>query len=69
MKRELLTFLSGLNTSGCCPGCDKYPDSKYKNNRSARARARDIKKEHKYVRTLVNRMIYSILKDYDHIED
>jgi len=48
MKREILGLKRGV--SSCCPGHDQFPDDTYKNNRSKRARSRDIKKEHRLAR-------------------
>jgi hypothetical protein len=56
MRRELDTLHK--NHSGCCPGHDDFPNDVYRNNRSKRARSRDKKREHKFVRTLVNRILY-----------
>lgn len=53
MKREIFDIRH--NVSGCCPGHDDYPDDVYGNRRSTKARAKGIKREHKYVRTVVNR--------------
>jgi hypothetical protein len=54
MKREIFTFQQGHNITGCCPGHDTWPNDTYRSNRSKRARARDIKKEHRYVRRILN---------------
>lgn len=48
MKRMLLTLRRG--DCGCCPGHDKFPCETYRNRRSKKARSRDIKCEHRYVR-------------------
>jgi len=56
MKREILKFKRGLDISGCCPGHDDWPHETYSSNRSKRARARDIGKEHRYVRRKMNRV-------------
>jgi len=50
MKREYkdIHLLKQLNW--CCPGHDTYPCDTYRNNKSKRARSRDKKKEHRYVR-------------------
>jgi hypothetical protein len=50
MKREILNIHRCV--SGCCPGHDQFSDSTYKNNRSKRARSRDIKKEHRAARRI-----------------
>ncbi len=55
MKRELKQLQPFQDE--CCPGHDTWPTETYKSNRSKRARARDKKKEHKYVRTLANRKL------------
>lgn len=47
MKREIIdVYYPGY----CCPGHDDYPNDTYRSNRSIRARARDIKKEHRHAR-------------------
>ena len=66
MKRELKTL---IHISECCPGHDKYPCETYRNNRSKKARARDIKKEHKLVRTLVKRNLKKEQRDYSVVAD
>jgi hypothetical protein len=58
MQRQLMQFDGHSADCWCCPGHDKFPDQTYKNNRSKRARSRDIKKEHKIVRTLFKRNLY-----------
>jgi len=58
MKRELKSLVV---TSDCCPGHDDYPSDQYGNSRSRKARARGKTREHKYVRTLVRRMIYKLI--------
>ncbi|CCE60794.1 hypothetical protein tf_39 [Pseudomonas phage tf] len=50
MKRELKDLKRLKYCSGCCPGHDDWPCDTYRNNRSKSARARDIKKEHQWVR-------------------
>lgn len=50
MKREIVEI---TRPGWCCPGHDKYPGDTYRSNRSKRARARDIKKEHRHVRRVV----------------
>jgi hypothetical protein len=47
MKRELSDL---IRLERCCPGHDIYPNETYANNRSKRARSRDKKIEHRYVR-------------------
>jgi len=66
MKRLILTF--NRRVSGCCPGHDNYPNEKYKNNLSTKARSRHIKKEHKYVRTLQERELFVIINEM-HLEN
>lgn len=55
MRREILDYYPGDNTTGCCPGHDNYPNQTYRSRRSKRARARDKKKEHQHARTAANR--------------
>jgi hypothetical protein len=50
MKREIKEIARLEQFCGCCPGHDIFPDETYSSRRSKRARARDIKKEHRYVR-------------------
>lgn len=50
MKRELLDITH--YKSGCCPGHDIFSSDTYNNNRSKRAKSRDKKKEHRYVRRI-----------------
>jgi hypothetical protein len=54
MRREIID-MGLLPYNNCCPGHDDWPADKYANNRSVRARSRDIKKEHRYVRR-INKM-------------
>lgn len=54
MKREILNL---VKTYPCCPGHDKFPCETYSSNRSKRARARDIKKEHQVVRRIQRRRL------------
>jgi hypothetical protein len=56
MKRQISTIPHAL-TCSCCPGHDKWPHQTYKSRRSKAARARDIKKEHRYVRRVLNQQI------------
>ena len=57
MRREIKEVKLERNVSGCCPGHDDYPVETYKNRRSKKARSRDKKKEHRYVRRVLNRSI------------
>lgn len=59
MKRELKQLQPRQDE--CCPNHDAWPTECYKNNRSKKARSRDKKKEHKYVRTLVRRLLYKLI--------
>lgn len=52
MKREILNFKFKKTINGCCPGHDEWPDETYASRLSRKARSRDKKKEHKYVRLL-----------------
>lgn len=61
MKRDILKYKRKV--SGCCPGHDDYPDDKYGNRRSAKARSRDKKKEHQHARSLSKREILNKLDD------
>lgn len=49
MKREIVEI---RQPGSCCPGHDDFPGDTYRNNRSKRARARGIKREHRYVRRI-----------------
>ena len=60
MKRELTKLIW---VSYCCPGHDKYATETYSNNRSKRARARDIKKEHQVVRRIQRRLLDKEIKE------
>ncbi|AMQ66119.1 hypothetical protein AAY80_143 [Stenotrophomonas phage vB_SmaS-DLP_6] len=58
MKREIKRH---IRLGDCCPGHDKYPNDSYANNRSKRARARGIAKEHRHARRLVRQeMIHAV---------
>lgn len=48
MKRMIFTIRRG--DCGCCPGHDNFPCDTYRNRRSKKARSRDIKREHRFVR-------------------
>lgn len=61
MKREIIKHRRG--DSGCCPGHDKFPEEKYKSNRSRKARARDRKVENQIVRQLQKREVINFLND------
>lgn len=50
MKREIRDVCPGIDTDFCCPGHDTWPCEAYNNRRSIRRRAKDKKKEHRYVR-------------------
>lgn len=52
MKREILEHKRKKKINGCCPGHDEWPDETYSSRLSRKARSRDKKKEHKYVRLL-----------------
>lgn len=58
MKREIISMM-GHSVCNCCPGHDQFPNDTYKNNRSKRARSRDIKVEHRFVRRKVKMDIQS----------
>lgn len=58
--RDLLKIRRG--DCGCCPGHDKFPNDSYNSRRSKKARARDIKKEHRMVRRILKQ---NVLKDLD----
>lgn len=53
MKREILQLKRMRHINGCCPGHDDYPSETYGSNRSKRARARDMKKEHRHARRVL----------------
>ncbi len=55
MKREITTHRP--HVSGCCPGHDEFPNDSYRNRRSKKARARDIKREHKAARSIARRKL------------
>lgn len=57
MRREIYDIKSAKQMDACCPGHDDWPRGSYSNNRSKRARARDIKKEHRYVRRVKNQIL------------
>ena len=45
-------------THGCCPGHDTFPSETYNSRRSKKARARDRKIEHQYIRSLLKRRLH-----------
>ncbi|EBX1873577.1 hypothetical protein DRD23_08690 [Salmonella enterica subsp. enterica serovar Enteritidis] len=47
MKREINDV---IDPGSCCPGHDTFPADTYRSNRSKKARAEGIKKEHRHVR-------------------
>jgi len=53
MRREIEDLKGPRALDQCCPGHDTWPNDVYRNRRSIRARARDIKKEHRYVRRIL----------------
>jgi hypothetical protein len=53
MRRDIARIDGALRGSGCCPGHDTWPSGAYRGRRSIRARARDIKREHRYVRRVL----------------
>jgi hypothetical protein len=50
MRRDIENIKSPRQLDECCPGHDDWPCDTYRNRRSKRARARDIKREHRYAR-------------------
>jgi hypothetical protein len=52
MKRQILDSKRARDISGCCPGHDTYPVETYRGRLSKIARARDKKKEHRYIRRI-----------------
>jgi hypothetical protein len=62
MRRELAFIDGALKGCGCCPGHDTWPNEVYKNRRSIRARARDIKREHRYVRRVLKGRLRNNMK-------
>lgn len=60
MKRELADL---TRLENCCPGHDVYPTGTYSSNRSKRARSRDIKIEHRYVRRVKEQMLIKEVKN------
>jgi hypothetical protein len=59
MRREIAQIDGALKGSRCCPGHDTWPSETYRNRRSKRARARDIKREHRYVRRVLKARLRS----------
>ena len=59
--REIIKLRRG--DCGCCPGHDKFPDDKYGNRHSTKARARDIKLEHRVVRRIHQRELNQMLME------
>ena len=57
MRRQILETKRMRHVSGCCPGHDDYPTEKYSNNRSTRARSRDIKIEHQHARAIAKPLL------------
>jgi len=55
VKRQILEIEP--HPSDCCPGHDKWPNETYRNRRSKKARSRDKKKEHRYVRRMSKKKI------------
>jgi hypothetical protein len=53
MKREIEQLKGPRRLDQCCPGHDDWPNDVYRNRRSVRARPRDIKREHRYVRRVI----------------
>lgn len=54
MRREVEVLKGPRRLDQCCPGHDEWSNSVYGNRRSIRARARDIKREHRYARHVYN---------------
>ena len=54
MKREIVEV---TKVFCCCPGHDNFPNETYKSNRSKRARSRDIKIKHRYVRRILSQQL------------
>lgn len=61
MKREIKQLK--VIEHPCCPGHDTWPTECYGNNRSKKARSRDKKKEHKFVRTLSKRLTIKLINE------
>lgn len=61
MKRELKQVKPRQDE--CCPGHDTWPSDTYKNRRSKKARSKGKKKEHKYVRSIINRLLRREIKE------
>jgi len=53
MRREIENIKSPRQLDACCPGHDDWPNDVYRNRRSIRARARDIKREHRFARRVL----------------
>lgn len=60
--RDLIKLRRG--DCGCCPGHDTFPNDTYNSNRSKRARARDIKREHQVVRQIQKRQLRDEMRYY-----
>lgn len=60
--RDLIKLRRG--DCGCCPGHDTFPNDTYNSNRSKRARARDIKREHQVVRQIYKRQLRADMRFY-----
>lgn len=60
--RDLIKLRRG--DCGCCPGHDTFPNDTYNSNRSKRARARDIKREHQVVRQIQKRQLRADMLSY-----
>ena len=63
MQRQLQHVGGKAKGCWCCPGHDVFPCDTYKNNRSKRARSRDKKVEHQYVRSILKRKLMKQLCD------
>lgn len=53
MRREIEVYKGPRRMDQCCPGHDDWPNDTYRNRRSKAARARDIKREHRYIRRVL----------------
>lgn len=65
MKREIADIKRLEHVNGCCPGHDDFPNDVYSNNRSKKARSRDKKLEHRYVRHLKRTQLAEVYDDQE----
>lgn len=61
MKRDILLIKRDRHISGCCPGHDSYPNSRYRNKRSQKARSKGKKLEHRAFRRIMKQENRNVL--------